>query len=296
MSDRFHIGTNTFAFTSFIAAKLVEAGKIKWVTTYAELFPQNKAKVLPEFRDVALKDLLSNQAGLAPYTNINDFAFVPYFPSDIVSQRRDFSFWLLQKPGLDVNRKTKMVISVVGFGVAAAMLEKVSGMSWEKMLDEYINKPMGIAAKTGWPNKLSEQQPWGHWSRYGPLSPEPPDTWVKVYPPIIPGVDLNLTLTDYARFLQEHLRGLRGEKAALNKKTFDLMHFGIPDYSLGWQNASIDNNRISFHTGESQLFMTHVELIPEKNIGIIVVGNSGEATSKGGVMNLCRILRDHYMQ
>lgn len=296
ITDRFHIGTNTFAFTSYIAAKLVESGKIKWTTTYSELFPQNKSKVLPEFRDIALKDLLSNQAGLAPYNSINDFAFVPFFPKDIVSQRRDFSFWLLQKPGLDANRKNRMVISVVGYGVAAAMLEKVGGMSWEKMLDDYINKPLNIAAKTGWPNKISEQQPWGHWMRYGPLSPEPPDSWVKVYPPIIPAVDVNLSITDYARFLQEQLRGLRGEKAGLNKKTFDLMHFGIPDYSLGWQNASIGNDRISFHTGESHLFMTHVELIPEKNIGILVVGNSGEATSKGGVLNLCRILRDYYMK
>ena len=88
-----------------------------------------------------------------------------------MSQRRDFSLWLLQRPGLDVNRKNKMVISVVGYGVAAAMLEKASGVSWEKMLDEYINKPMGIAAGTGWPNKISEQQPWGHWSRYALFRP-----------------------------------------------------------------------------------------------------------------------------
>src|SRR5262245_29272185 len=90
VTDHFYLGTNTFAFTSYIAAKLVEAGKIKWTTTYLELFPQNKAKVLPQFRDVALKDLLSNQSGLAPYNNVNDFANVPMFPNDIVSQRRDF--------------------------------------------------------------------------------------------------------------------------------------------------------------------------------------------------------------
>ena len=157
-----------------------------------------------------------------------------------------------------------MVISVVGYGVAASMLEKVSGISWEKMLEEYINKPLGISAMIGYPNKVSEQQPWGHWARYGPLTPEPPDTWVKTYPPVIPGIDLNITIADYAKFLQEQLHGLRGEKAGLNKKTFDLMHFGIPDYSLGWQNAVIGNDRISYHTGESQLFMAHVELIPEK--------------------------------
>ena len=74
------------------------------------------------------------------------------------------------------------------------------------------------------------------------------------------------------------------------------MQFGIPDYSLGWQNAVIGNDRISYHTGESQLFMAHVELIPEKNIGILVFGNNGETLGKGGVLNLCRELRDYYMR
>ena len=73
------------------------------------------------------------------------------------------------------------------------------------------------------------------------------------------------------------------------------MHFGLPDYSLGWQNAVIGNSRISFHTGESHLFVSHVELIPEKNIGVLVVGNNGESMGNGGVMNLGRGLRDHYM-
>jgi len=296
ISDRFHIGTNTFAFTSWIAAKLVAAGKIKYTTTYTEVFPQNKNKVQPEFKNLALKDLLSNTGGLAPYDNVTDFANVPFFPADMTSQRRDFAYWLLQRPGLDPARQSKMVISVVSYAVAAAMLEKVSGNSWEKMLDEYINKPLGIDAKTGWPNKLSDHQPWGHWARYGTLNAEPVDTWVKPHPAIIPAFDINITVGDYAKFLQQHLKGLRGANGFLDARTFELMHFGIPDYSFGWQNAVIGKSRISFHTGDSHLFVTHVELIPEKNIGILVVGNNGESMGKGGVMNLCRLLRDRYMR
>jgi D-alanyl-D-alanine carboxypeptidase len=296
INDRFHIGTNTFAFTSWLAARLVEAGKIKWTTTYVQLFPQNKNKILEEFRNIALKDLLTNQAGLPPYNNVTDFANVPFFPSDLGSQRRDFALWLLQRPGLDADRKNKTVISVVGYAVAACMLEKASGMQWEKLLDEYVNKPFGIQARTGWPNKISEQQPFGHWARYGSLAAEPVNTWVKSHPAVIPAFDINISITDYAKFLQQHLKGLRGQKTSLSKTTLELMHFGLPDYSLGWQNAVLGNDRISFHTGESHLFVSHVELIPEKNIGILVVGNNGESMGKGGVMNLCRLLRDHYMQ
>jgi CubicO group peptidase (beta-lactamase class C family) len=187
-----------------------------------------------------------------------------------------------------------MVVSVVGYAVAASMLEKASGMSWEKMLEDFINIPLGISAKTGWPNKISDKQPAGHWARYGSLAPEPPETWVKTHPAVIPAVDINITIADYAKFLQQHLKGLRGEKVYLTDKTLQLAMFGIPDYSLGWQNAAIGNDRIAYHTGESHLFIAHVEIIPEKNIGVLVVGNNGESMGKGGVMNLCRLLREYY--
>jgi D-alanyl-D-alanine carboxypeptidase len=296
ITDRFHIGTNTFAFTAYIAAKLVELKKLQWTTTYAQLYPQNKAKLKPIYRDIALKDLLSNQAALPPYTSVTDFAFVPLTQGDVQAQRRDFAYWVLQQNSLDANRKNRMVISVASYGVAAAMLEKASGMPWEKLLEEYVNKPLGISAKTGWPNKLSEQQPAGHWSRYGALAPEPADTWVKPHPAIVPAFDLNLSITDYAKFLQENLRGLRGEKANLSQRSFELMHFGTPDYSFGWHNATLGDGRISYHTGDSHLFTSYVELVPEKNIGVLVVGNNGESMGRGGVMNLCRLLREQYMK
>lgn len=296
LTDRFHIGTNTFAFTAWIAAKLVDMGKIKWTTTYAQLYPQYKNKLAAAFKEVALKDLLSNTAGIPPYTKPDDFAFVPMFAGDFTSQRREFAYWVLQRPGLEANRQTKMVESAVSYGVAAAMLEKAAGMSWEKMLEEFINKPMGIAAKTGWPNTISDQQPSGHWSRYGTLAPESKDTWLKSHTGVIPGFDINITIADYAKFLQQNLKGLRGQNGLLPARAIELIHFGTPDYSFGWHNAVIGKDRISFHTGDSHIFVSHVEIIPEKNIGVLVVGNNGESMGKGGVMNLCRLLREYYMK
>src|ERR1700730_14673696 len=121
ITDRFHIGTNTFAFTSWIAGKLVETGKIKWTTTFSSLFPQYKSKLLPEFRNTDLKSLLSNTAGLAPYRDVNDFAFVPFFNGDIRNQRREFANWLMQRPGLNPKRAKLMVESIASYTVAAAM-------------------------------------------------------------------------------------------------------------------------------------------------------------------------------
>jgi hypothetical protein len=107
---------------------------------------------------------------------------------------------------------------------------------------------------------------------------------------------MNLSVPDYVKFLQDELKGLRGGKAQLSQRTLELIHFGLPDYSFGWENGSIMNLRLATHTGESFLFNSHVELIPEKNLGILVVCNDGDSMGKGAVINLCREIRDSMMK
>ena len=291
-TDRFNIGTNSFAFVSWIAGKLVEAGKIKWTTTYLSLFPEYKSKILPRYAGVDLKSLLSNTAGIPPYKEIDDFANVPTFQTDPQAQRKEFAAWVLQRPGLSEDRAKKMAESVAGYTIAVAMLERASGLAWDKLMEIHLNKALGISAKFGWPNIISDAQPWGHWAKYGGLSSEPPETWVKPYPATIPASGMNISLGDYAKFIQDELKGLRGGKAHLSQRSLELIIFGIPEYSFGWENGNMGTLRVARHVGESALFNAYVEIIPEKNIGIIVVCNDGDSMGKGAVINLCRAVRD----
>jgi CubicO group peptidase (beta-lactamase class C family) len=160
------------------------------------------------------------------------------------------------------------------------------------MIDTYLNIPLGITVKFGWPNAISATEPWGHWSKYGGLSAEAGNTWIKQHPAVQCASGINLNINEYAKFLQDELKGMRGGQSQLSQRTLELIHFGIPDYSFGWENGSVSNQRIAMHTGESYLFNAHVELIPERNIGILVVCNSGDSMGKGAVLNLSRILRE----
>jgi len=295
-TDRFHIGTNSFAMVSWIAGKMVETGKIKWSTTFVSLFPEYKSKLLPQYVGIDLKSLLSNTAGLQAYKQFDDYVNVPPFNSDPQLQRRDFAVWMLQKPGLNESREKKMVESIPGYTIAVVMLEKAGGLPWEKMVESFLNKPLGISVKFGWPNAVSPTDPWGHWSKYGSLAPEPGTTWVKQYPAILSSSGMNLSVVDYTKFLQDELKGLRGGKSQLTKSTLELIHFGVSDYAFGWENGSVANQRIAAHTGESYLFNAHVELIPEKNIGVLVVCNDGDSLGKGAVINLCRVIRDSLLR
>ncbi len=292
VTDRFHLGTNSFAFTSWMAGKLVEMGKIKWTTTFSSLFPEYKHLLQPQFVNLDLKSLLSNTAGIPPYKTLEDFAAVPPFNSDPQIQRKEFAAWVLRKPGLSDAREKKVAESVAGYTIAVAMMEKATGVSWEKLVDTYLNKPLGIAIKYGWPNAISPDGPWGHWAKYGGISAEPGNTWATQYPATLSVSGISLSIGEYAKFLQDELRGLTGKKSQLKQATLALIHFGIPDYSLGWMNTSAGTFRVATHLGESYLFNSQAELLPEKNFGIVVVCNDGDSMGKGAVINLCRSIRE----
>lgn len=68
LSDRFHIGSNTKAITSFIAALMVQQGQIKWKTKIFDLFPELKANSEIVYRDVTLQNLLTFRGKLPPYS------------------------------------------------------------------------------------------------------------------------------------------------------------------------------------------------------------------------------------
>ncbi|WP_212564619.1 serine hydrolase [Pontibacter indicus] len=53
ISDYFHIGSNTKAITGFVAAYLVENGKIEWATKFFDLFPEWKKVSNPAFHDIS---------------------------------------------------------------------------------------------------------------------------------------------------------------------------------------------------------------------------------------------------
>ena len=296
MKDRWNIGTNTAAFTSYIAGSLVERGKIKWTTRLIEVFTELKKKIPLAYQGSTLVSLLSHQANVPLYAQIDEWSKTPSLPgNDTVTRRKAFITYILtpKSPADTMASRKRKGFSVAGYVIATAMLEKVSGKSWEKMVDEYINRPLGISIKFGWPNKTDTAAPWGHGDIGGYFHAEGPDTWVGFNPILNPALNINISLRDYVKFMQENLRGLLGKRAHLNPQIFKLLHFGVLDNALGWNNGSLENYSFSFHEGISLLFNCRAEIIKEKNIGVLVLANSSDNDARAGVLNLTRILEQY---
>src|SRR5204862_2656753 len=64
IDDRFHIGSDTKAMTSLVAAMLVEGGRIRWDSTVAEIFSELTATMDSDVKAVTLEQLLSHTSGI----------------------------------------------------------------------------------------------------------------------------------------------------------------------------------------------------------------------------------------
>ena len=65
-NDRWHIGSDTKAFTATLIARLVEQGVMHFDDTLAASFPAFAEAIDPAYRKVTVTQLLSHTAGLPP--------------------------------------------------------------------------------------------------------------------------------------------------------------------------------------------------------------------------------------
>ncbi|TAH04644.1 MAG: class C beta-lactamase-related serine hydrolase [Sphingobacteriales bacterium] len=298
LNSRFHIGTATASLTSYIAAHLVAKGKILYNTTIEKSFPSFAAKCRAEYRGITLADCLSQRAGFKVFNNYIDFSTLPNLGGTPIQSRQRFVEWIVQqKNSKDTVAKRNYQFTNANTAVAAAMLEKAAGKPWEELLQEYINTPLGLTIKTEWPNRVAATEPWGHWMEGGDnFRSLDPQYWFRVPGYFTGAADANVSIIDYAKFIQDHLKGLQAQKAKLPNRAYELMHYGYKDYAFGWTNLQVNNLHISESDGTVGSFYSHVAVIKEKNIAVIVMCNSGDNAAKGACLNLARLLRQVYIK
>jgi CubicO group peptidase (beta-lactamase class C family) len=219
LRDRFQLGSNTKAITAAVLGSLVEEGKLTWNTTLVDIFPELRDSMSAEFRAVTVPLLLSHHAGVSPFTDTDDkdFKSIPRLSGTPTERRAQFTAWVLRhKPASPIGGKA--VYSNGGYTIAGAIAERIAGKSWESLVRERVFAPLGIDGTFAWSDSPDVNQPWGHHeTRRGanPVDPRDPDE--KIPPIIWPAGSVELSLDDYARFLQANLRGQQGRDTPMLK-------------------------------------------------------------------------------
>ncbi len=143
LNDRWHLGSCTKAMTATLVARLVEKNILNWDWSLKEIFPDLAEKMDTGFGSITLRELLGHRSGL-PDNLPNDFKPA----GSLMDQRHKvverFSVLsLISVPG------TQYRYSNLGYAVVGAIVEKVTGRSYEEMMKEEVFVPLGMNSY-GW--------------------------------------------------------------------------------------------------------------------------------------------------
>lgn len=292
LNDRFHIGSNTKAMTAFMIARYVESGKLKWDTKFFDLFPEWKEGSNKAYSDITLQDLLSHRAGIQPFQGEND-PVIPGFKGTPKEKRWQFGRFVLTLEAVQADSTTPFVYSNAGYTLASMMLEKVARKSWEQLVEEIFNKDLHLHVKLSWPENQERKDTWGHLFEDGKLKPiSSRDGYHLDYTE--PDGDINIQLKDYIKFIQLNLDGLSGKNNYLKASTYNFIHRGVKDYSMGWYNIYENNKELSTHAGTAFTYYTIVHIDRLKKRAYIIFTNAYSPDTREGVRLLMRKLKENY--
>ena len=276
VNDLVHLGSNTKAMTSTMLATLVADGTFPngWDTTIADVFPELVGEIHQDYRSVDLFQLVRMKSGMA--MQAKDWSAHLGNP-DIIERRyailRDN---LIDPPTGPVG---DFLYSNVSYMVAGAMAERLTGKSWETLMEERLFTPLGITtAGFGAPNTPDQvDQPWGHRrDERGAWAARQFDNALALGP----AGTVHISIEDWAKFIALWFRS--EEPAILDRSS--LNELITPDsgfYAAGWNVGRRDwaDGTVIFHIGSNTYWYATLWIAPNRGIAYIAVANSAESDS-----------------
>lgn len=282
--DQWHIGSCTKSMTATMMARLVERGDLEWDAPLAPMF--SGVEVHSDFAGLTLRHLLSHRSGMPtdPSPSEVEASFdseepLPALRAAIAAEA--ITQGPTQKPG------ELFHYSNLGYVVAGAIAEGVTGLAWEELMEREVFSPLGLAsAGFGAPGKESRAeitQPWGHQAgtRTSTLVELPPydDVRADSAPVMGPAGTVHLSLPDLASYVAFHVSRGATAPGYLRPKTVDSLHAPLPgeDYALGWftmtAEASGIGKSVIWHEGSNNAWYTAMLIVPDIRRAWTFVGN-----------------------
>jgi CubicO group peptidase (beta-lactamase class C family) len=275
LDDQWHLGSDGKAMTATLVARLVERGQLKWETTLGEVFTDFAPQMNPDFKNVTLLQLLSHHAGLPA-----NLTLLKYLGDDAPALRlRAARAELAKKPESAPGSTFKY--SNLGYIIVAAVVEKTIGKSWENAITTEVFEPLQMKSAgfggMGTPGKID--QPWPHTANGKATGENGP---AMDNPPVMgPAGRIHCTIQDWAKFIQDQIRGELGKPALLKPETYKKLH--TPpfdgDYALGWMCAERPwgGGKVLNHAGDNTMNFANVWVAPLKDFAILTCVNQSGA-------------------
>ncbi|HEX4387967.1 MAG TPA: serine hydrolase [Steroidobacteraceae bacterium] len=281
-------GSTSKLFTWTAVMQLVQQGKIdlnRDVNAYLD-FKITSANGQP----ITMLDLMNHRAGFEE--GLKDIlAIDPHRLQSTEAYLKQHPRPMLFAPG------EVPAYSNYGAALAGYIVQRVSGEPFASYIEHHIFQPLGMAHSTfvqPLPERFKAEM-----SRGYPTASLPPQPYELIIP--APAGSMATTAADMTRFMIAHLQqGRLGDFEMLDPQTARLMHSpsetAIPGFSTmahGFFSETRNGRTLIGHGGDSVVFHTEFDLLPEEGVGIFYNFNS--RGRDGAVYGLRKALLDEFM-
>jgi len=298
----FPIGSETKAFTSAALAILVDQKKLKWTDLVKDKLPGFQMYDPYVTDHMTVRDLLTHRSGLG--LGEGDLLIVP----DTNRSRADIVHALRYLKPVSGFRETFAYDNIL-YIVAGALVQAVSGQTWEDFVRDHIFKPAGMTdAHTNY-DVAAPNAVWLHARLNGPfrgtgdqsILAKGLEAHVSA-----PAGAINASAVDMAKWMDIQLahgklpdgKPLFSEEQAnvmwspvvvvpsdafRLPKSMAAMNPDLQTYALGWFVECYRGHKIVEHSGAVLGALAMQYLIPEKNVGISVTINSEDSVARRAV-------------
>jgi CubicO group peptidase (beta-lactamase class C family) len=273
-TTKFRLGSVTKQFTAASILLLEERGKLKIEDRLKQYLPDAPAA----WDQITIFNLLTHTSGIPNYTSFPDYRSTEaaaVTPEQLVARFRD-------KP-LEFAPGSSWNYSNSGYVLLGYLIEKITGESYSKFLQENIFAPLGMK-DSGYDSNTRVID--GRAVGYAP-GPDGPEIagYIDMSLPFAAG-GLYSTIGDLLRWE----RGLYGGKllqpTSLQKMTTPFRH----NYAFGLEVQKAPNgDRIYSHGGGIEGFNTEVAYIPASHIAVIVLANLNGRAAGDIALDLKRV-------
>jgi len=292
----FGIASNSKAFTAATLGILVDEGKIKWDDKVREYIPEFKLYSPYVTEEFTIRDLLTHRSGLG--LGAGDLMLFPdssdFSVKDIIYNLR----FLKQVSGF----RTKYDYDNNLYIVAGEVVARVTGKSWDEFVEQQIIEPLGMSKTAASFSRLKDKT--NVIDAHAPVNGKVQVIARSSMKLGHSAGGINSNVTDLCKWVQLWLdKGKYGD--GLSKSLFSpnvyremtspqtIVPVGGPgvynthfaSYGLGFGLSDVQGYKQISHTGGLEGMVTQITMIPELNLGIIVLTNQQEGSAFTAITN-----------
>jgi CubicO group peptidase (beta-lactamase class C family) len=301
----FAIGSNTKAFTTAALGTLVDEGKISWDDRVYERLPGFQMYDPYVSHEMTIRDLVTHRSGMG--LGEGDLLFWPH----TTFTREDIIYRLrFMKPASSF--RSRFAYDNLLYMAAGQIIPAVTGKSWDDYVREKILRPLGMSTTnlTNADFKPGDDYAWPHSKVDGKLQAI---EFVNL-DNAAPAGSINSSAAEMAKWVQLQLN--HGKFAGSESRLFSerqshemwsaqtILPAGdrkgplaglsskFAAYGLGWGLRDYRGRKLVGHTGGVSGFVSRVMLVPEENLGVVILTNAESGSAFDSI--LYHILDSHF--